>query len=360
MKIAGFVSPHLCLRGTTTALYDYACANEDICGNLSVIFYNPTHPANSPEIIEKFRVRFTLVEYRHFSEIERKIPELGIDYLYVIKYGTKNLEVSALVPTLVHSVFVYDPHGIYACVSKSIADKHGGKWLPHIVNPLPKGRDDFRQKHGIPAHAYLYGRYGGADTFSIDYLREIIRTEIDLHPDFYFAFVNTNKFIEHPRVLFLPPLTTPEEKGSFVSGCDAMIHGRLEGETFGLAIAEFCLAGKPVVTCPAITTEDNEHLRFLTGSTSPIEDTSFGIVYRNREECSRKLWTRHPPCSRDNNPYSQFNPESVMKIFWELLGVKDFPDGSKDVPLLGSALPQSNSAPASSNHQPGTSGKSHP
>ena len=43
-----------------------------------------------------------------------------------------------------------------------------------------------------------------------------------------------------------------------------MIHARLEGETFGLAIAEFSVANKPVITYSK--SKDKEHLRILKNS----------------------------------------------------------------------------------------------
>ena len=39
-----------------------------------------------------------------------------------------------------------------------------------------------------------------------------------------------------------------------------MIHGRSDGETFGLAVAEFSVANKPVITYSE--SKDREHLGF--------------------------------------------------------------------------------------------------
>ena len=50
MKVA-FFQPHLCLRGTTVAMYDYAYYNEKLLGNESIIFYDKDHQANHPMII---------------------------------------------------------------------------------------------------------------------------------------------------------------------------------------------------------------------------------------------------------------------------------------------------------------------
>ena len=65
----------------------------------------------------------------------------------------------------------------------------------------------------------------------------------------YFLFMNTDRFHYHPKIIYLDPTLDPIEKTKFINTCDAMIHARSNGETFGLAIAEFSLKNKPVITC---------------------------------------------------------------------------------------------------------------
>jgi hypothetical protein len=48
------------------------------------------------------------------------------------------------------------------------------------------------------------------------------------------------------RIHFLPGTADPLAKSQLVRGCDAMLHARRAGETFGLAVGEFAAAGKPV------------------------------------------------------------------------------------------------------------------
>lgn len=314
-KIVGFPQRHLCERGTTVALYDYAVANEEVCGNVSIIFYQPNHPYNSPGVVEKFKKRFTVMPYNHWSDIEGYISELGIDYLYIIKYGNNDGNTSAKVPCLVHAVFAWDPHGNYATVSRSLATAHGGKWLPHIVKPLPfspDGRSTFRKRYNIPDSAYVYGRYGGKDTFSIEYTKEVIREDIDKYPNIWFVFVNTDKFIDRPRVLFLPTIVDPLEKGNYISACDAMVHGRIEGETFGLAIAEFVSGGKPVLSCRAVSGDDNEHIYL---------GKDWVYVYNGKEEFRKMVWSVPLLVPTTPNPYMEWcSPVNAMRIFGEIIG----------------------------------------
>ncbi len=276
-----------------------------------MIFYNPAHPANRPRVVEKFRALFQLVPFASMAEVEVKIGEMKIQYLYVIKYGYPDQYISEKVPTLIHSVFAYHPHGRYAVVSEKIAHRKGGVWLPHIVVPLPlTGRKTFRSRHGIPAKAYVYGRHGGKDTFSIDYVKESISEAIESLPEVWFVFVNTDRFCTHPRILFLDELVTEAEKGEFVSGCDAMVHGRVEGETFGLACAEFGISERMVLTTPALSTDDNQHI-FLGGDRVK--------VYRDKVEFLRLIrgYPHTPPSTE--NPYRKFTTEKIMPIFYRLL-----------------------------------------
>jgi glycosyltransferase involved in cell wall biosynthesis len=306
--VVAFVQKHLCIRGTSCALYDYALANEEICKNKSVIYYQPNHHNNCPAVVEKFKKRFEVLPYSDFSEIKA-------DYIYTIKYGNKDDQISDTIPTLIHSVFVYEPHGNdkskYALVNGTLAREKGCFWLPHIVRalPLPKEHNLLRKMLKIPENAYVYGRHGGMDTFSVDWVKEAIVEGIEEHKDFYFVFVNTQRFVNHPRIIFLGEIADLASKGVFLDGCDAMIHARVEGETFGLSCAEFGILNKPILTCPATYGKDNEHI---------VLGKDRVVVFNNKEELKEKLWVKHVS-PHTENPYLEYSPENVMKIFWNIM-----------------------------------------
>ena len=62
-------------------------------------------------------------------------------------------------------------------------------------------------------------------------------------------------------------------KASFVRACDAMIHARGRGETFGLAISEFAIENKPIITYA--NSPEKCHIELLGDR---------GIYYTNQEE----------------------------------------------------------------------------
>jgi hypothetical protein len=83
-----------------------------------------------------------------------------------------------------------------------------------------------------------------------------------------------------------------------------MIHARSDGETFGLAIAEFSSFNKPIITCRS--TIDNCHIDIL-GEKAIIYDSEESLVniLNNIKTIknSREDW----------NMYNDYNPLNVMK-----------------------------------------------
>jgi len=308
--IGGFHQRHLCLRGTTVALFDYARAWENSCDGVSIIFTKSSHPEHNSEVIKKFQARFTVVFYDNFSEVDDWVKRLLIDFLYTIKAGFNDGDISSIVPTIVHAVFdCYQPHGLYTFVSSEIAKKYNGTWLPHLISELPyQDGDKLRELLKIPSEAFVYGRYGGKDTFSIPFVKELIIEEIDKHPEFFFLFVNTDKFIDHPRCIFLDCIVSLSEKGKFIDACDAMLHARADGETFGLSVGEFARSGKQVLTCPSH--QDNEHIKHLKEQAS---------VYNSKDELRAMLWTEEKKIFRPPVAYTDSEEKKVMEIFREVL-----------------------------------------
>jgi hypothetical protein len=85
-----------------------------------------------------------------------------------------------------------------------------------------------------------------------------------------------------------------------------MIHARSDGETFGLAIAEFSTLNKPIITCKSKI--DNCHLELL-GENAIIYDSTeslFNILINVSEIVNSKT---------DWNSYKNYTPYNVMKIF---------------------------------------------
>lgn len=155
-------------------------------------------------------------------------------------------------------------------------------YVPHMID-LPRCGGNLRSELGIPADAIVFGRYGGKETFDIPFTKRVIYSVAKKRPDLYFLFMNTDNFINNqsyfkkkilnyivspiafsrknfPNVIFLEGVSDPEKKVKFIQTCDAMLHARKQGESFGIACGEFSIKNKPVITCNAKFIKERSHI----------------------------------------------------------------------------------------------------
>ncbi len=242
MKI-GFMSNQLDSRGTGNALYSYAHYNETILGNESYI-YALAMGNHDQRMVNRFSRRFPFkVMYLPYLDHPK-----DLDALYHIKSGVDDGFNANGLPYLVHAVFDNQPHGtVYATVSPWMGERFQIPYVPHIVE-LADTSDNWREDLKIPKDAVVFGRHGGYDSFDIPFVKNSISYYVEQNPNVYFLFMNTEKFVDHPQVIHTESTTNPLRKRIFINTCDAMIHARSRGETFGIAVGEFAIAGKPVIT----------------------------------------------------------------------------------------------------------------
>jgi hypothetical protein len=307
----GFDAGHLLERGTDVALYDYAEGNEEVLGHHSLILC----PAQADvSALDKFRRRFSVCLYRDRTDLEHMLAD--VDVYYVQDHGARPPGGRARPPhgrTVVHCVFeANEPHGdVYAAISRCVAEQHGvpGEQscpvVPYIVRQPPPVNGDLRGQLGIPAAATVLGRHGGFDTFDIPFVKEEVVRALATRDDLWFVFLNTRPFAPpHPRLVHLPATVDLVAKARFVRTCDAMLHARAEGETFGLAVAEFSVCHKPVLTW--LGSRDMYHAEVLGTK---------GIYYRGPEDLRRILGLLCP-VTGDFDAYSRrFAPDVVMQQF---------------------------------------------
>lgn len=323
MNIA-FSVRHFTERGTEVAIYDYAHYNETILNNKSYIIYfsdefrarqNWGFPTRAS--FSKFQERFEMIEVCDMEEMPGIIEKYKLDYFYALtagqfesmyRFNDKSLWGSC--KTIKHCVF--DTRGkegdYHISISETLNTRFGTNVpvVPHIVH-LPKHNRDMRERLGIPKDAIVIGRHGGVDTFDVHTAKNAIQQFMtsSSSDDVYFLFLNTRVFMHHPRVIHIDMITNVEEKVAFINTCDAMIHARQMGETFGLAVAEFSFMNKPVITT---TCGDREHLHIL-GDRAIVFETVPGLldIFKNIRTliASRSDW----------NAYEAYAPERVMDKF---------------------------------------------
>jgi len=321
----GFQAGALNERGMSVALHDYARGVQDILGHEAFVFY---HEANSaPMVAEKFGKSLTMVPVKPGENVRAVSEPYQLDFCYYIRDGrVRPLDVVAE-RSGVHAVFRhFDPHGdVYAYVSDWLADWMTGGLapaVPHIVN-LPEPQGTLRQELGLPADAFVVGRYGGFDQFNLPFAHAAVKEALGQRSNLHFLFVNTERFLDHPRALFLPAIVDPQEKARFIATCDAGINAKKIGESFGLAIAEFLMFGKPVFSWAGGM--DQNHVVMTPRSE---------WIYKSRRGLLRLL-TDYTPSPHDSDiargSVAGFRPEPVMKTFGKVFLGNDSP--AKDMRL---------------------------
>ena len=301
MKIA-FHSNQLGLRGTEVSLYDYAIGNRDILGNESIIISDAKADLTT---LDKFRAQFPVYLYNDFSEVDKFLKQENIDAIYYIKAGFNDGKLVKNAKNLVHTVFKHnEPHGeVYAYISEWLSQEMSDRkfdFVPHMIN-LPDHNLNYRTALGLE-NKLIFGWYGG-DNFEIPFARQAVIDIAKKRNDVVFLFMNSTPFSNEPNIYFIDSTYDLDEKVAFINTCDAMIHARERGETFGLSIAEFSSKGKPVITYG--NSPERNHNMVLGDK---------GFYYSNYDELYTLLDNFIVPpwgC----NCYQEFTPEKVMNKF---------------------------------------------
>ena len=214
--------------------------------------------------------------------------------------------------TIKHCVFdtTFSEADFYISISKTLNNIFNTNIpvIPHIVN-LPYCNENLRNELNIPHDAIVYGRYGGKDQFDLLFVYDAIKDFLNLNSNVYYIFMNTDKFYIHPRIIYLDRKLDVYYKVKFINTCDAMIHARKMGETFGLSIGEFSLKNKPVITCNC---GELEHIKIL-GDKAIIYDSKESLlnIFNNIQNIinSRNDW----------NAYEDYSPINIMNIFKNII-----------------------------------------
>jgi hypothetical protein len=313
MKIAFHVG-HLNLRGTTVALYDFARFNRSLLKNESIILANKNDDLSDRA---RFESLFPVFLYDQPSEIDAILKRENVDAIYWLKEWRNDGLLSKTAKNLVHCISGgYDPHGdVYAYISKWSSDFYAGGKAPYVplIVDLPPAKGNLRAELGIPAGATVFGRHGGASQFSIRFVRRAVIKTARRRKNVYFLFLNTNRFNRRwpnknlRNIIYLPPTVDPGRKVAFINTCDAMLHGREQGEAFGLAVAEFLHQDRPVMTWDSC--REMAHVADLLRGKA--------ILYHDYKDVYCIL-NEFKPLPRDGAYKAQveeFQPEAVMEKF---------------------------------------------
>jgi hypothetical protein len=312
MKVA-FHSQLLTERGSEGAMLDYARFNRSILGNGSVLCLpdRPEFAANP--LLRRWQEEFSLILYRNKKDLGRRLSKEGVEVLYLTKPGAYDAFLVPGVKNCVHAQFLSDEfHGdAYAYLSPWMSEVMTGRADSFVPFYVPKfaSEENLRKKLGIPIEAKVFGRHGGWDTFNIPFARKVVTDHARLHSEDHFVFLNTEPLRGTEKlanVHYLAATVDPLEKARFLATCDALLHARWHGETFGLAVGEFAVLGKPVITFGG--SRERAHLEMLGNR---------GLTYSNAEELRRRLKKFEPGDVWGTGYESWADADRVMTIFRE-------------------------------------------
>jgi glycosyltransferase involved in cell wall biosynthesis len=293
-------------RGTTQAVLDYARSIRAY-GHDVALSYNVHSKGNNADLIQLVEQEFKILGYENDSELLDFGAEF--DAVYFQKAGHIDGKSAGPVHTVVHSVFQnFEPHGnFYGYISPWLA-RHMRRFVyqprqifrgliqtgraaraagcenalafDHIsyICEMPAATENLRAELGIPDEAFVILRYGGFDTFDIPFVQELIPQLLTENPNWYFLGVNTEKFVEHPRVIYHPKILNKQVKANMLASANVFLNARLSGESFGLANAEALQLGLPVLAWSGGS--DQNHVEMLR---------NLGGIYKNEKDLSQTL-----------------------------------------------------------------------
>ena len=320
-KIA-FIIKHFTERGTELSTYNYAQYNQTILGNDSIIIAFKISPTdNKKEFInttrDLFAKKFKIIDIQYIEEMKQIIRKEKITHVYIQSHGfyrdvfkLNRKDIWGKCQTIYHYVFgpmARQGSDIRCVIGEDLNKRYYKRIpvLPYIVNKHTS-YGNLRSKLNIDKNTTVFGRHGGLNTFDLKFVKEAIKEVLTKREDILFLFLNTEKFMRHEKIIYLEKTISLKEKSLFIETCDYMLHARKDGETFGLAVAEFSVANRPIISFA--NSKDNEHLRILNKKS---------IIYRNKKEILNILFKskRHYLKKEKFNCYSKYSPEKVMKIF---------------------------------------------
>ena len=138
----------------------------------------------------------------------------------------------------------------YAYISEWLSSKYSNNKIPFIplIIESENTSRDLKKKLKIDKDNLIFGCHGGESSFDMKFVQTALLNIVKKRKDIFFIFLNINKFCNHPQIKFFKGTSNEKTKREFINSCDAMIYGRSQGESFGMACGEFILQNKPIIS----------------------------------------------------------------------------------------------------------------
>lgn len=329
-KTVAFFIRHFTERGTEVSTFAYAHYNEVLLHNRSLIvhFSETGTAAHGWDYIKvsyaKFKERFgdRVIAIDAISDFSAIASKWNVDVFFTQTHGGADVydfhrvDIWRNVITIKQCVFNTNViEGTVCCKISSAFGDAAVPVLPYIAD-VDRAHVDMREELGIPRDAVVFGWIGGQHSFDIADAVYAVNTVANLETNVqqkpvFFVFMNcATEFVTRHNIIHLPRTLDSRTKSIFIETCDAMLHARTIGETFGLACSEFAQHGKPVLTTLC---GDIAHICYLG---------DLAVIYRNTADLIVKLLTFDPRMFTNKVcKYVKFTPENVMNTFSQLIDV---------------------------------------
>jgi hypothetical protein len=320
--VVAFVCGTLHLTGGTLNQYLYACALKKYKNINSIFLLESSDSAHDQSALDVLKGEFPTHIYRRDSvviDLKNLYDTQPIKVFYFVTYGNNDplalLFKASDLPFAIHVSGVsesdWGPRSAYVSEWMSRHCSNGrAPFVPHIVS-LPHTMDDLRGQLSIPVDHVVIGRIGGGYSWNIHFVNQAILDAVRLREDLYFLLFNVPYFYQyfnHPRIKIFGSFPFDLMlKRNIINTCDAMIHARSEGESFGFAPAEFSLCGKPVITYRHST--EKAHLDMLG---------KHAVSYESPDTLLSIFLTIGRNQMVDWNRYAGFNSKDVIEKFCEV------------------------------------------
>lgn len=325
MLSAGFFEKSISFRGTTRSILAYAEALQRFSKEYICTYYFLRSGNNHIPAAKLFLEKGIAIKAIENTE---ELRHQKLDFLYYVTSeppGAIKWLKELANTTLLHQVGYQFPdheastHFAYTSHWQNLFFTDGNSHtLPYIIEdpspienrPLQK---EARQISGIPQDAIVFGRHGGIDTWNLPFSSKAVFDAANSRHDIYFLFLNTPKFADHPQIKFLNGTHDNNEREVYLSACDAMLHSRWEGETFGLACAEFLIRRKPILTW----SESRERNHFLMAENSVITFNHYNDLLLTLKTVDKKYLEHKATLIPDwiSTRYSQENvAQNLIKL----------------------------------------------
>jgi hypothetical protein len=292
-------------RGDGVALFELALALRDRQVPVVVVFFAESSDTSQQRLHEFDQAGLTFKPYESRRHLVDICKEFHATHFLTFSDGTRkgnaycsqnpdDFRIEGTVHVTWAVFRVWEPHGdFYLYVSRWNLNSnlwnylvhelrrrsrlHGANvrvsFLEHFLRTQVPESANLLSRLEIPPYARVIGRIGGRREFSDPAARAAVGLMLQSFPTVYFIFVNTDPFIDHPRVRYLNSVTR-EEVWSFYASCDVLLNGRKMGESFGFGVVEAMRLGKPIVAPHRIRNwrMDGNHILLLRG---------LGLLYRN-------------------------------------------------------------------------------